>query len=99
MNSIRLTPFALCLALVFLPAQNAPLAAEAADAFDCAACHPTKIRDFKGRRANPVTPVEEFPELATGKQNSRLRSSPSWRQANRTSRVRRACVSPATTGS
>jgi predicted CXXCH cytochrome family protein len=74
MNLFKLMPSALCLVLALLPAPDAPRAQEAADAFDCAACHPMKIRDFKGRRANPVTPVEEFPELATGKQN--IASSP-----------------------
>ena len=44
-------------------------AEEAADAFDCPDCHPTKIRDFKGRRANPIVAVEEFPELPSGKQD------------------------------
>lgn len=47
---------------------------EAADQFDCAACHPLKLRDFKGRRSNPVVPVVEFPTLETGTQN--VASSP-----------------------
>jgi len=62
----------LCLALV--PSPDMPRAEEAADAFDCAACHPMRIRDFKGRRANPITPVEEYPELPTGTQD--VASSP-----------------------
>jgi hypothetical protein len=33
-----------------------------------------RIRDFKGRRANPIVPLEEFPELETGTQN--IASSP-----------------------
>ena len=57
----------LCLALV--PSPDMPRAEEAADAFDCAACHPMRIRDFKGRRANPIVPIEEFPEEPTGKQD------------------------------
>jgi hypothetical protein len=51
MNLFKLMPSALCLVLALLPAPDAPRAQEAADAFDCAACHPMKIRDFKGRRA------------------------------------------------
>jgi len=62
----------LCVALFALP--GVPRAEEAADAFDCAACHPMKIRDFKGRRADPITPVEEFPKLPTGTQD--VASSP-----------------------
>jgi predicted CXXCH cytochrome family protein len=65
-------------AATFVLAAQVPLAdaraEEVADAFDCSACHPMKIRDFKGRRANPVAPVEEFPELPTGKQD--VASSP-----------------------
>jgi predicted CXXCH cytochrome family protein len=45
------------------------MAEEAADMFDCKVCHPMKIRDFKGRRANPVVPIEEFPEEPTGRQD------------------------------
>ena len=60
--------------LLVISAPSSLNAEEAADAFDCAACHPMKIRDFKGRRANPVTPVEEFPELPTGQQD--IASSP-----------------------
>jgi len=74
MNALRLTLVAQVLCFALLPAGNAPHAEEAADAFDCSACHPMKIRDFKGRRANPVTPVEEFPELPTGIQD--VASSP-----------------------
>lgn len=61
-------------ALAALWPAEGPRAEEAADAFDCSACHPMKIRDFKGRRAEPVTPVEEFPELPTGRQD--VASSP-----------------------
>ncbi len=71
LNRVAVT---LCLALLAMPASQSPAAAEAADAFDCTACHPMKIRDFKGRRANPVTPVEEFPDLPTGRQD--VASSP-----------------------
>jgi len=74
MNAFKLIPATLCFALVLLPSQDMPRAEEIADSFDCTACHPAKIRDFKGRRANPVTPVEEFPELPTGKQD--VASSP-----------------------
>jgi len=73
MNALRTLIVAAGLALLF-PAQNVLRAEEAADQFDCAACHPMKVRDFKGRRANPVTPVEEYPQLATGKQD--IASSP-----------------------
>lgn len=63
-----------CIGMLLTPAADAPRAQEAADAFDCAACHPMKIRDFKGRRANPIVAVDEFPELPTGKQD--IASSP-----------------------
>jgi CxxC motif-containing protein (DUF1111 family) len=43
--------------LLFISAPSTSNAEEAGDLFDCTACHPAKIRDFKGRRANPVTPV------------------------------------------
>ena len=74
MKAFKLISATLCLSLVLLPTQDMPRAEEVADQFDCTACHPAKIRDFKGRRANPVTPVEEFPELPTGKQD--VASSP-----------------------
>ena len=74
MKAFKLTAATLCLSLVLLPTQEMPRAEEVAEQFDCTACHPAKIRDFKGRRANPVTPVEEFPELPTGKQD--VASSP-----------------------
>jgi predicted CXXCH cytochrome family protein len=45
------------------------VAEEVADQFDCKACHPMKIRDFKGRRANPIVAVEEFPEEPSGVQD------------------------------
>jgi len=44
-------------------------AEEAADMFDCAVCHPLKIRDFKGRRGNPIVPLEEYPEEPAGRQD------------------------------
>ena len=44
-------------------------AEEVADQFDCKACHPMKIRDFKGRRANPIVAIEEFPEEPSGGQD------------------------------
>jgi hypothetical protein len=72
MNYLKSVMLLAAIALLWAPQ---PLTAEeAADAFDCTACHPMKIRDFKGRRANPVTPVEEFPELDTGTQD--VASSP-----------------------
>ena len=74
MNVLRTLIAGAGLFLVLLAPQDALRAEEAADQFDCAACHPMKIRDFKGRRANPVTPVEEFPELPSGKQD--VASSP-----------------------
>ena len=74
MNALRKMTAATGLALMLLAPQDALRAEEAADQFDCAACHPMKIRDFKGRRANPVTPVEEFPELPSGTQD--VASSP-----------------------
>jgi predicted CXXCH cytochrome family protein len=60
--------------LLFISAPSTSNAEEAGDLFDCTACHPAKIRDFKGRRANPVTPVEEFPQLPSGEQD--VASSP-----------------------
>jgi predicted CXXCH cytochrome family protein len=69
MNAFRLIPAALCLSLVLLPSQDKLRAEEAADLFDCKNCHVMKIRDFKGRRATPVTPVEEYPEEPSGVQD------------------------------
>ena len=65
------TPMTVALVMTFAMLAGTPpaQAEEAADAFDCAACHPMKIRDFKGRRANPIVLVEEFPELPSGTQN------------------------------
>jgi hypothetical protein len=40
-------------------------AEEAADMFECANCHVMKIRDFKGKRATPITPVAEYPGLGS----------------------------------
>ena len=51
MNALRKMTAATGLALMLLAPQDALRAEEAADQFDCAACHPMKIRDFKGRRA------------------------------------------------
>jgi predicted CXXCH cytochrome family protein len=48
---------------------SSAVAEEVADQFDCKACHPMKIRDFKGRRANPIVAVEEFPEEPSGVQD------------------------------
>jgi predicted CXXCH cytochrome family protein len=59
----------LVIALLGLPVPGPIYAEEAADMFDCKVCHPMKIRDFKGRRANPIVPIEEFPEEPTGKQD------------------------------
>jgi predicted CXXCH cytochrome family protein len=74
MNACRFLPAIVGLTLFLAPSPDAPRAQEAADAFDCANCHPLTIRDFRGRRANPIVPVEEFPELETGTQN--IASSP-----------------------
>jgi len=74
MNTRDLVALTLLAACLLVSAPLSLRAEEAADAFDCTACHPMKIRDFKGRRANPVTPVEEFPELPTGRQD--IASSP-----------------------
>jgi nitrate/TMAO reductase-like tetraheme cytochrome c subunit len=48
---------------------GAALAEEAADMFDCTACHPMKVRDFKSRRGNPIVSLQEFPDEPTGKQD------------------------------
>lgn len=69
MKPIKCTLAALCAAIVLLPSPHSVAAEEAADMFECKACHIIKIRDFKGRRANPITPVEEFPEEPTGVQD------------------------------
>ena len=69
MSAFKFILTAACLVILVAPSGNAPRAEEAGDLFDCAACHPMKVRDFKGRRANPIVPVEEYPELPTGKQN------------------------------
>ncbi|HEY5642355.1 MAG TPA: cytochrome c3 family protein [Woeseiaceae bacterium] len=74
MNNVRILIAVSCLCALLVPSVRDLRAEEAADQFDCAACHPMKIRDFAGRRANPVTPVEEFPELPSGKQD--VASSP-----------------------
>jgi predicted CXXCH cytochrome family protein len=74
MKALRIVIAGAGLFLVLLPFEDRACAEEAADQFDCAACHPMKIRDFKGRRADPVTPVEEYPELPTGRQD--IASSP-----------------------
>jgi len=59
----------LFLSVAFLALPDELSAEEAADAFKCAACHPMNIRDFKGRRANPIVRLEEYPETPTGVQN------------------------------
>ena len=69
MNLVRLVLVTACVGLVVVPSTTVVLAEEAADQFDCKVCHIMKIRDFKGRRANPITPVEEFPEEPTGVQD------------------------------
>ena len=69
MNLVRFIVVATCAGLAVVPLSDVALSEEAADMFDCKACHIMKIRDFKGRRANPVTPVEEFPEEVTGVQD------------------------------
>lgn len=69
MNRIRLVLLAACVGFVVVPSSGTLMAEEAADMFDCKVCHIVKIRDFKGRKANPITPVEEFPEEPTGVQD------------------------------
>lgn len=69
MKAARQLLAALCAAVLSLPATQLSLAEEAADMFDCKVCHIMKIRDFKGRRGNPIVAVEEFPEEPTGVQD------------------------------
>jgi len=69
MSHIRIVLSVLCVALVVVPSSNPPLAEEAADMFECGVCHVLRIRDFKGRRANPIVPVVEYPEEPTGTQD------------------------------
>ena len=78
MNAFKLIPVALCLVLVLLPSQNPVYAEEAADMFECANCHVMKIRDFKGRRATPITPVKEYPEEPSGVQDGASASGICW---------------------
>ena len=68
MKTLKIIVTAALLAILVAPVGDSPRAEEAGDLFDCGACHPMKIRDFKGRRANPIVPVEEFPQLPSGKQ-------------------------------
>jgi len=58
-----------CTSLLMIPLSASLRAEEAADMFDCKVCHIAKIRDFGGRRANPITPVEEYPAEPTGVQD------------------------------
>ena len=69
MNTIKTLLPLLCASLILIPSSNSPLAEEAADMFDCKNCHPHKIRDFKGRRGNPIVPLEEYPKEPSGVQN------------------------------
>lgn len=69
MKPNRLVPLLVAAVSVMLLPGMPASAEEAADMFDCKVCHPMKIRDFKGRRANPIVPVEEYPEEATGRQD------------------------------
>lgn len=69
MNRFTITRVLVLAAILAAPDFMPAAAEEAADMFDCKVCHPMKIRDFKGRRANPVVPVEEYPEEPTGKQD------------------------------
>jgi predicted CXXCH cytochrome family protein len=69
MNKLICTVALLFTGIALLSSPRSVVAEEAADAFDCSACHPMKIRDFKGRRANPIIPVEEFPEEPSGVQD------------------------------
>jgi len=69
MNRIKLGLLAACVGFVVAPSSGTLMAEEVADMFDCKVCHIMKIRDFKGRRANPIVAVEEFPEEPTGVQD------------------------------
>jgi predicted CXXCH cytochrome family protein len=69
MRRIRILSFFVVIAITVNLPLGVTLAEEAADAFDCKACHIMKIRDFKGRRANPIVAVEEFPEESSGVQD------------------------------
>ena len=70
MNRIKWVLPAICVGLIVVPSSRSPVAEEAADMFECGFCHVMKIRDFKGRRANPIVAVEEYPEEPTGKQDN-----------------------------
>jgi predicted CXXCH cytochrome family protein len=69
MKPNRVVALLVCAVATALLASLPAAAEEAADMFDCKVCHPMKIRDFKGRRANPVVPLEEYPEEITGRQD------------------------------
>lgn len=70
MSRIKSVLSAICFTLVVVPSSNPSLAEEAADMFECGFCHVMKIRDFKGRKANPIVVVEEYPEEPTGTQDN-----------------------------
>ena len=69
MKRFTVTRVLVLVSILAAPAALPAAAEEAADMFDCKICHPIKIRDFKGRRANPVVPVEEYPQEPTGRQD------------------------------
>lgn len=69
MTSIAVNRVLVLVAILAALGVSPSLAEEAADMFDCNVCHPMKIRDFKGRRANPVVPIEEYPDEPTGRQD------------------------------
>ena len=69
MKPNRVTALLVSAVAALLLASLPAAAEEAADMFDCKVCHPMKIRDFKGRRANPIVPLEEYPEEPTGRQD------------------------------
>ena len=69
MNAMKFMLPLLFIGFVFVAEPDSLRAEEAADMFDCKNCHPHKIRDFKGRRGNPIVPLEEYPEEPTGVQN------------------------------
>ena len=58
MKPNRVTALLVSAVAALLLASLPAAAEEAADMFDCKVCHPMKIRDFKGRRANPIVPLD-----------------------------------------
>jgi len=69
MNYSKAMLLTVCAGLVAAPTSDSLRAEEAADLFECGECHVMRIRDFKGRRANPIVAVEEYPDEPTGTQD------------------------------